>query len=91
MFTIDATVDAVQTAKKTVVNSFVTNESVKEAMIKFIDAQADYTKKAVKIGSDTFTTVGNEVVKSAQEAAKFDWVKFNESILGAYKTAKSTK
>ena len=91
MFTIDATVDAVQTAKKTFVNTFVTNETAKEAMIKFIDAQADYTKKAAKVGTDTAATISSEVVKTAQEMVKFDWVKFNESIFGAYKTAKATK
>mgnify|MGYP003342459602 CR=1 FL=1 len=91
MFTFDATIDAVQTAKKTAVNAFVTNEAVKEAWIKFLDSQADYTKKAVKVGSDTVNTIGSEMIKSAQEMAKFDWVKFNESILGAYKTAKASK
>ena len=91
MFTIDATVDAVQTAKKTFVNTVITNDQVKDAMIKFIDAQAEYTKKAAKVGSDTVATISSEVVKTAQEMAKFDWVKFNENIFGAYKTAKSGK
>ena len=39
MFTFDATIDAVQTGKKTFVNTFVTNETVKEAMIDFIENQ----------------------------------------------------
>jgi len=38
MFTADAIIDTVQTGKKTFVNTFVTNEATKEAMIKFIDA-----------------------------------------------------
>jgi hypothetical protein len=46
MFTADAFIDTVQTGKKTWVNTFVTNELVKDAMISFIDNQADYTKKA---------------------------------------------
>ena len=91
MFTIDATVDAVQTAKKTFVNTFVTNQSVKDAMIKFVDAQAEYTKRAAKVGTDTVTTLTSEAVKTAQEAAKFDWFKFSESMLGAYKTGKTAK
>ena len=91
MFTIDATVDAVQTAKKTFVNTFVTNESVKDAMIKFVDAQAEYTKRAAKVGTDTVTTLTSEAVKITQEAAKFDWVKFTETMLGAYKTGKAAK
>ena len=91
MFTIDATVDAVQTAKKTFVNTFVTNEAIKDAMIKFVDAQGEYTKKAAKVGTDTATTMATEVVKATQEAAKFDWVKFNETLLGAFKTGKAAK
>ena len=91
MFTIDATVDAVQTAKKTFVNTFVTNESVKDAMIKFVDAQAEYTKRAAKVGTDTVSTLTSEAVKVTQEAAKFDWTKCTESILGAFKTGKAAK
>ena len=90
MFTIDATVDAVQTAKKTWVNTFVTNETAKDTMIKFIDAQAEYTKKAAKVGADTVTTLTSEAVKDAQEAVKFDYVKFGEGIMKAY-TAQTTK
>ena len=57
MFTADAFIDTVQTGKKTWVNTFVTNELVKDAMIKFIDNQADYTKKAFKATTDAATTV----------------------------------
>ncbi len=57
MFTADAIIDTVQTGKKTFVNTFVQNETAKDAMIKFIDAQADYTKKATKVSMDTFTTL----------------------------------
>jgi hypothetical protein len=53
MFTADAIIDTVQTGKKTFVNTFVTNETAKESMIKFIDAQAEYTKRAAKVGMDT--------------------------------------
>ena len=49
MFTADAIIDTVQTGKKTFVNTFVTNETAKESMIKFIDAQADYTKKPPRL------------------------------------------
>ena len=84
MFTLDATIDAVQTGKKTLVNTFVQHEGVKEAMIKFIDAQADYTKKAVKAGTDAVTTVASETVKAVQEASKFDYTKFGEGIMKAY-------
>ena len=84
MFTADAIIDTVQTGKKTFVNTFVTNEAVKESMIKFIDSQAEYTKKAAKVGVDTFSTITSEAVKAAQEAAKFDYTKFGEGIMKAY-------
>jgi ATP phosphoribosyltransferase len=90
MFTADAIIDTVQTGKKTFVNTFVTNETVKESMIKFIDAQADYTKKATKVGMDTFTTLTSEAVKAGQEAMKFDYTKFGEGIMKAY-TATTAK
>ena len=90
MFTADAMIDTVQTGKKTVVNTFVTNETVKDAMIKFIDAQADYTKKAIKATTDTFTVLTAEAVKAAQDAMKFDYTKFGEGVMKAY-TAQSSK
>jgi hypothetical protein len=88
MFTPDATIDLIQTGKKTFVNTFVTNEKVKDAMIVFIDAQADYTKKAAKVGLDTATTVASETVKMTQEAAKYDWFKAFDKVTEAFKTAK---
>jgi hypothetical protein len=90
MFTADAFIDTVQTGKKTFVNTFVTNETAKEAMIKFIDSQADYTKKAVKATTDAVSTVASETVKAMQEATKFDYVKFGEGIMKAY-TATTAK
>jgi hypothetical protein len=90
MFTADAFIDTVQTGKKTFVNTFVTNETAKEAMIKFIDSQADYTKKAVKATTDAVSTVASETVKAMQEATKFDYVKFGEGNMKAY-TATTAK
>jgi ATP phosphoribosyltransferase len=89
MFTADAIIDTVQTGKKTFVNTFVTNETVKDSMIKFIDAQADYTKKAAKVGMDTVTTVTSEAVKVYQNATKFDYTKFGEGIMKAYQTTQA--
>ena len=88
MFTADATIDAVQTAKKTFVNTFVTNETVKESLVKFIDAQADYTKKAAKVGMDTFASLSSEAVKQVQEAAKFDYTKAYTEVAEKFKTKK---
>lgn len=84
MFTADAMIDTVQTGKKTFVNTFVTNETVKEALNNFVDAQAEYTKKAVKVSTDTFTTLASEGVKAYQNATKFDYAKFGEGIMKAY-------
>jgi len=91
MFTADAIIDAVQTGKKTIVNTFVTNETAKESMIKFIDAQADYTKKAAKVGMDTATTLTSEAVKQVEAVAKFDYVKAGQDFLKAFQPATSKK
>ena len=91
MFTLDATIDAVQTGKKQFVNTFVTNESIKTALNEFVDAQAEYTKKAVKVSTDAFTKVAQEAVKASQEAMKFDYTKFGEGVMKAYQTVTKTK
>lgn len=88
MFTADAVIDAVQTGKKTFVNTFVQNEAVKAPLIKFIDAQADYTKKAAKVGMDTFTSLSSEAVKQVQEASKFDFTKAYTAMADAMKAKK---
>ena len=90
MFTADAIIDSIQTGKKTWVNTFVTNDTMKDAMVKFIDNQSDYTKKAIKATTDAATTVMSETVKAVQEATKFDYVKFGEGIMKAY-TAQTNK
>ena len=88
MFTLDATIDAVQTGKKTFVNTFVQNEGIKEAMLKFIDAQGEYTKKAVKAGTDAASQMASESVKAMQEVSKFDYTKFQETVANAFKVKK---
>ena len=89
MFTADAIIDTVQTGKKTFVNTFVQNETIKDSMIKFIDAQSEYTKKAAKVSLDTATTVTQEAVKAAQEALKFDYNKFYDTVNKAFTVAKA--
>jgi hypothetical protein len=88
MFTPDAIIDAVQTGKKTFVTTFVQNEAAKEAMVKFIDAQADYTKKAAKVGMDTFTSLTSEAMKQAQEVSKFDFNKAYANLSESFKAKK---
>ena len=89
MFTADAIIDTVQTGKKTFVNTFVSHEATKEAMIKFIDAQADYTKRASKVGMDTVTTLTSEAVKQVQEMVKFDYVKAGQEFFKAFQPAQT--
>ena len=88
MFTLDQTIDTVQTGKKTFVNTFVQNEAIKSSMIKFIDAQADYTKKAVKAGTDVVAQITSESVKAAQEATKYDFTKAYNDLAEKFKTKK---
>ena len=91
MFTADAIIDTVQTGKKTIVNTFVTNETAKESMIKFIDAQADYTKRAAKVGLDTATTLTSEAVKQVEAVVKYDYVKAGQEFFKAFQPATSKK
>jgi glycerate kinase len=91
MFTLDATIDAVQTGKKQFVKTFVTDEKIATALNEFIDNQSEYTKKAAKATLDAGTTVVQETIKHAQEAAKFDYVKFGEGIMKAYTLQTKTK
>jgi hypothetical protein len=75
MFALDSTIDTIQTSKKAFVNTFVTNKTIASAMNDFVDAQTEYTKKAVKTGTETATTFMSEFTKMAQEAGKFDYTK----------------
>lgn len=88
MFTLDATIDAVQNGKKQIVNTFVQNEAIKEALVKFVDAQSEYTKKALKVGADTATALSQEATKLAQEAVKFDYAKAAEQFTKAFQAKK---
>lgn len=88
MFTLDYAVDAIQTGKKTFVNTFVTNETIKTEMLKFIDAQADYTKKAIKATTDATAAIASEGMKAAQEVAKFDLTKFYDTVSNSLKPSK---
>ena len=91
MFTLDATIDAVQNGKKQCVKTFVQNEKMADAMNLFIDAQATYTKQAFKVGVDTATALASETTKTVQEAMKFDYTKFGEGIMKAYTATTSKK
>jgi hypothetical protein len=76
---VNNTVDAIQTSKKVFVDTFVKHEGLAKIMHEFVDAQNEYTKKAVEVG---FTTADNmhkivsdksfytETAKSMQESFK---------------------
>jgi len=93
MFTTDAIIDAVQTAKKTWVKTFITNEHIADSMNQFVDGQTEYTKKALKATTDAVTEIAAETTKMVKEAGKFDYAKFGEGIMKAYQaqTAKVAK
>jgi hypothetical protein len=89
MFTLDTTIDAVQTAKKQFVNTaFANQKNVADALNGFVDAQTAYTKSAVKAGTDTATKLASEAVKAAQEAAKVDFSKMTETFTKAFQAKK---
>ena len=78
MFTFDATIDAVQNGKKQFVNTFVTNQAIKDTLVEFVDAQTAYTKSAVKAGQDAATKIGQEVIKANSECTKFTKQAFDQ-------------
>ena len=76
---VNNTVDAIQTSKKIFVDTFVKHEGLSKTMNEFVDAQTEYTKKAIEVG---FTTASNmhktvtdksfyvDTFKSVQETAQ---------------------
>jgi hypothetical protein len=70
MFTTDTLIDTIQTAKKEAVKTFVKNEAIANQLNAFVDAQAAYTKDAVKVGTETAAKVGEELIKATKEAAE---------------------
>jgi len=90
MFTLDTTIDAIQTGKKTFVNTvFAQNEKIAKALNEFVDAQTAYTKSAVKAGTDVAAKLGTEVTKLTQEATKFDYTKAYSDIAKNFSFAKT--
>jgi len=53
----NSTIDMVTLAKKSFVDFYIPQESLKEPLNKFIDTQTQYTKDAV----NTFTKVGSDI------------------------------
>ncbi len=77
---IENTAEAIQASKKIFVDTFVKHEGLAKNMHDFVDAQSEYTKKAIEVG---FTTASNmhktvtdksfytETVKKMQDSAQF--------------------
>ena len=58
MFTLDTTIDAIQTGKKQFVNTvFAKNETIAKTLNEFVDAQTAYTKEAITAGSAAATGI----------------------------------
>jgi hypothetical protein len=51
------TVDAIQTSKKIFVDTFIKHEGLAKTMTEFVDAQTEYTKKAIDVGFTTGTNM----------------------------------
>ena len=76
---IENTAEAIQASKKIFVDTFVKHEGLAKNMHDFVDAQHEYTKKAIDVG---FTTASNmhktvtdksfytDTIKSVQETAQ---------------------
>lgn len=89
MFTLDATIDTITTAQKTLVNTvFAKHEKVASALTEFTDAQATYAKSALKSGTDVATKLASEATKIAQEVGKFDHAKAYEQFAEMFKSKK---
>lgn len=89
MFTLDPTIDLIQNGKKTFVSTVFANHStIADALNGFVDAQTEYTKKAVKAGTDSATKIGSEVVKMTEDALKFNPAKAFEDFNKSFSTKK---
>ena len=89
MFTLDPAIDLIQTGKKNFVNTvFANNSTIADALNSFVDAQTEYTKRAVKVSTDTAATVSGEVAKMAREALKFDYFKTAEDAMKSFNVKK---
>ena len=76
---VNNTVDAIQTSKKIFVDTFVKHEGLAKIMHEFVDAQNEYTKKAVDVGFNTASNIHKivtdksfytETAKSMQETVQ---------------------
>lgn len=70
-----STVDMVQGAKKQFVSTFVNHKELSDTFNNFIDAQTEYTKKAIGAGLDAFTSMGSIFANKEFYTQMFDPMK----------------
>ena len=61
MFYTDMAIDAIQNAKKTWLNSVVSNDDIKNPLNAFVDAQTTFTKQVVKSSTDVTNSIAKNV------------------------------
>lgn len=69
---LENAVDAIQVSKKMVVDTFVKHEGLAKTLNEFVDAQTEYTKKAIDAGYTASTNVYKTLTDKAfyADAAK---------------------
>ena len=69
MFTPNAIIDSITTAKKQAIKAFVQHETIAKSLTELVDAEAAMNKSAIKASTDAFTSIGQEVVRASKDAA----------------------
>ena len=67
MFKIDDMIDQVQNAKKSMVDTMITDEKIAGPMNKFIDTQTEYTKATVQ----NFTEIATSLTPTTETVYEF--------------------
>ena len=75
----NSVIETVQTAQKTFVNTFVTNEEIAKPLVKMIDAQSETAKLTAKAVLDITTTLTAATTEKVHEAMKFDFTKYADA------------
>ncbi len=85
MFTSEAIIDAVQNGKN--FRQHIRHKRSCERSHGQLCWHSSWIhQKAVKVGQDTAAVLASEMVKTMQQATKFDYSKFGEGIMKAYQT-----
>lgn len=64
---INLFIDTVQSSKKVIVNSLVTNKTIADSLNGFVDAQTAYTKEAVKATVSSVGIITSELAKIQEQ------------------------